>query len=175
MASNQSPEAAWVEIRSSNVNLALTLVAPLCAAAVLLVIELPDWIRAVLLLLLLLTTIADVYLVRHKSAHAIAAFYLFEQPVTSRLPADAAPPVTAAQPRLGIRLRYRHPGKRGGIAEAEGLVGPRSYVSTYFTSISYRLSDDPAWRRWFPRVVSLWADGIDREAFRQVRVRLKWR
>lgn len=180
MKSDRAISDRWVEIKPSNVNLALTLAAPLCAASAVLIVDMPDWVRAVLLVLLVMATVADVYLVRHLSAGAVSAFYVFEidEPdgqvgaldVPKLLEVAARPP---KQP-LGIRLRYRHPAKRGGIAEAEGVLGERAYVSTYFTSISYRLPSDPAWRRWFPRVVSLWADGVDREAFRQVRVQLKW-
>ena len=186
MKSDQAISDRWVEIKPSNVNLALTLAAPLCAASAALIVDMPDWVRAVLLALLVMATVADVYLVRHLSAGAVSAFYVFEidEPdgqvgalaVPKLLEVAAARQGAARPPKqpLGIRLRYRHPAKRGGIAEAEGVLGERAYVSTYFTSISYRLPGDPAWRRWFPRVVSLWADGVDREAFRQVRVQLKW-
>jgi len=186
MNPDQVMDKRWIEIKPSNVNLALTLLAPLFAAGAVVVIEMPDWVRAVLLTLLFVATIADVYLVRHLSAGAVSAFYLFEldtpdrpdsvRPVVSG--GESSPSQHGAQQgvarQLGIRLRYRYPAKRGGEVEAEGVVGSRAYVSTYFTSIPYRLLADPGWRRWFPRVVSVWADGIDREAFRRVRVQLKW-
>jgi len=186
MNPDQVMDERWIEVKPSNVNLALTLVATLFAAGVTLVVEMPDWVRAVLLTLLFVATIADVYLVRHLSAGAVSAFYLFE--LDTPLSPDSVRPVLsggessplghgvqqAAARQLGIRLRYRHPAKRGGGVEAEGVVESRAYVSTYFTSIPYRLSGGPGWRRWFPQVVSLWADGIDREAFRRVRVQLKW-
>lgn len=186
MNPDQVMDEGWIEIKPSNVNLVLTLAAPLLAVIAAFFVQMPDWVRAAFLALLFLFTIADVYLVRHLSAGAVSAFYLFEldAPGSSdgSLPVvsigEASAPHHRAQPesarRLGIRLRYRHPTKRGGAAEAEGVLGSRAYVSTYFTSIPYRLPTDPRWRRWFPRVVSIWADGIDRDAFRRVRVQLKW-
>jgi|GEM_PF-1908434 len=186
MNPDQVMDERWIEIKPSNVNLALTLAAPLLAVVAAFFVQMPDWVRAAFLALLFLSTIADVYLVRHLSAGAVSAFYLFELDVPGSphgpLPVvgagEAYPPQHRTQPetarRLGIRLRYRHPTKRGGAVEAEGVLGSRAYVSTYFTSIPYRLPSDPRWRRWFPRVFSLWADGIDREAFRRVRVQLKW-
>ncbi len=186
MTPEQLMDERWIEIKPSNVNLALTLAAPLFAAAAIFVVEMPDWLRALLLVLLFLATIADIYLVRHLSAGAVAAFYLFELDAPNS--PEGTPPVVgvgesfamqrgtqqAPVRQLRIRLRHRHPAKRGDVVEAEGVLGSRAYVSTYFTSIPYRLLGDPGWRRWFPRVVSLWADGIDREAFRRVRVQLKW-
>lgn len=179
MTPAESAAPNWIEIRPSNVNLALTLLVPLCAMAVLFLIELPDWLLAVLCTGLFLVTIADVYMVRQLSSGAVSAFRLFTPPesfATGDMGGSEGDKSPRTSPQaLGIRVRYRHPAKRGGVAEAEGVLGPRAYVSTYFTSFSYRLHGDPVWRRWFPRVISLWADGVDREAFRQVRVQLKWR
>jgi hypothetical protein len=180
MNSQEPDNAEWIDIRPSNVNLGLTLVAPVCALAILFLIDVPDWVRAVLAFLLLIVTVIDIYHVRMRAAHAVAAFRLIRR---TAAPTALAEPGADAQVHaltppadpLAIQLKYRYPARNGGVAETEGLVNPRCYVSTYFTSISYRLATDPSWRRWFPRVLSIWADGIDKDAFRRVRVVLKWR
>jgi hypothetical protein len=172
MTENQDPR--WVNLRPSNTNLALTLLSALLACAALWLIDIPDWVRATILLLALIVLLCDVYIVRFKSANAIAAFYLFERDIVLPQTADTDEP--SHQRVLCIRLRYANPSKRKSSApsEVEGVVTKSPYVSTYFTSIPYQLPDDPKWRRWMPRVLALWADGLDREQFRQVRVQLKW-
>ncbi len=177
MSQSATESTAWIELYPSNVNLGLTLTAALGALGVLFLIDLPDWVRAAISTALLFATIADVYFVRMRHARAVVAFRLIDADASGAPPARAEGVANdAGTPKvLGIGLRYR--GHRGGdtTAESQGVVLPRCYVSTYFTSIAYTLPDDPSWRRWFPRVLPLWADGIDAEQFRQVRVRLKWR
>lgn len=166
----------WIGLRPSATNLALTLAAPLGATAILFVLDLPDWMRAALLLALLVVASIDVYRVRQRHAGAIGAFQLISssEPVPiAGAAVDAGKSETRR--RLLIRVRHVHTSSDGVPREAEGIVLDRAYVSAYFTSIPYRLDDDPAWRRWFPRHVVIWADAIERESFRQVRVQLKWR
>jgi hypothetical protein len=144
--------------------------------ALLFIIDLPDWGRAVIATAVFLVTIVDVYFVRHRNARAISALCLErrEGGVVAAAPAEAEK-ADKPQRELVLRLRYRFPGRAGGAPEVDATVLPRCYVSTYFTSISYLMPSDPAWRRWFPRVLPIWADGIDAEDFRRVRVLLKWR
>ncbi|MFO0114080.1 MAG: hypothetical protein ACK53F_03705 [Betaproteobacteria bacterium] len=174
---------AWIELRPSNVNLVLTLMASLSALGLLFLIDVPEWMRAAIVIVLLGGAVADVYFVRMRHARAVVAFRLtqIDQQSSPRAIIDdnASADAASARQGLGIQLRYRDSWVTAPEseveAEAEGVVLPRCYVSTYFTSIAYSLPDDPGWRRWFPRVLPLWADGIDAESFRQVRVRLKWR
>ncbi len=179
MTENPAETDSWIELRPSNVNLALTLAASLAALGVLFLIDVPEWARAAVAAALFIATAADVYFVRMRHARAVVAFRLtrVEEPVSSERLAQAGAPngeMRLAR-ELRIRLRYRNAKATGAAAEAEGIVMPRCYVSTYFTSIAYALPGDPGWRKWFPRVLPLWADGIDAECFRQVRVSLKWR
>lgn len=180
MTSNESADIRWISLHPSNVNLALTVLAPVCAVALLFVVDLPDWGRAIIATAVLLVTVIDVYFVRQRNGRAISALSLERGKVDAG--GDVAPEAEMASGKIGesqqklvLRLRYRFPSRVGGAAEVEATVLPRCYVSTYFTSISYLMPGDPAWRRWFPRVLTIWADGIDAEDFRRVRVLLKWR
>lgn len=173
MTENQDPR--WVTLKPSNTNLALTLASGVLACGALWLIDIPDWGRAAILLVAFVVLSIDVYLVRLKSRDAIGAFYLFERDVlTTPTNADAAPEI---KKELCVRIRYHNLAKRKSAqdGEIEGIVHKSPYVSTYFSTIPYRLPNDPAWRRFMPRMISLWADSLDREQFRQVRVQLKWR
>jgi hypothetical protein len=175
LPSTTREDAEWIDLRPSNISLALTSVAALLAAGVVLWMELEDLTRLILLAALLIAAVVDLYFVRLKGKDAIAAFRLmvFEDARTKSLPVNAD--VESSKPPLRIQLRYRYPSRRGGVAEAEATVEPRCYVSVYFTSIVYHFSNDPAWRKWYPRVLPIWPDSIGRDAFRRLRVQLKWR
>ncbi len=182
MSDIQDPR--WILLKPSLTNLVMTLLSALLAAASLWLIDLDEWVRAGILLAALVVLAFDIYLIRFKSSDAIDAFYLFERDAVPTVPdsppAESLPTTGKRLNELALRVRYANPEKRKGAPganrfEAEGLVTKSPYVSTYFTTIPYRLPDDPAWRRWFPRVLALWADSLDREHFRQVRIRLKWR
>jgi hypothetical protein len=180
MNPSESADIRWISLRPSSVNLGLTLIAPLCAVGLLFVVDLPDWGRALIATAVFLVTMIDVYFVRQRNARAISAFALDRRHVEAKAGARqeaamAADEAGESQQKLVLRLRYRFPGRAGGAPEVEATVLPRCYVSTYFSSISYLMPGDPAWRRWFPRVLPIWADGIDADDFRHVRVLLKWR
>ena len=177
----------WVVLKPSLTNLILTLAAGLAAMASLWLIDLPAAWRGAILLLALVVLAMDVYLIRCQSRDAVAAFYLYERDVA--LPAATGNPLpaqTETARELLMRIRYANPARRrkgknskdgndSNDSEALGVVLKSPYVSTYFTTIPYRLPHDAPWRRWFPRVLAIWADSVDAEQFRQVRVRLKWR
>ncbi len=183
MSDIQDPR--WILLKPSLTNLILTLGAALLACASLWLIDIDEWVRAVILLAALILLVFDIYLIRFKSSDAIDAFYLFEREAAPILPkptpaADHLPAAAEKSVELVLRIHFANPGKRTRMldiyrSEAEVVVTRSPYVSTYFTSIPYRFPNDPAWRRWFPRVLALWADSLDRERFRQVRIRLKWR
>jgi hypothetical protein len=180
MNSSESTENRWISLRPSNVNLGLTLIAPVCPVALVFAVDLPEWGRALIVTAVFFVTVIDLYFVRHRNARSISAFLLERRKVdtvgdTATLDAKATGNMEDSPQKLILRLRYRFPDRAGGLAEVEAVVLPRCYVSTYFTSISYLMPGDPAWRRWFPRVLPIWADGIDAEDFRRVRVLLKWR
>jgi hypothetical protein len=172
MTENQDPR--WIALNPSNTNLVLTLGSGVIACAALWLIDIPEWVRAGILLLAFVVLSMDVYLVRLKSRDAVGAFYLFERDVVVMADGDVA---QSPQKELCVRIRYRNTAKLKSPAEAEveGVVHKTPYVSTYFSTIPYRLPSDPAWRRYMPRTISLWADSLDHEQFRQVRVQLKWR
>lgn len=172
MASD-SVETDWVSLRPSKTSLFLTLALPLAAALVLFLLDLSQAVRLGLLCVLLLVTVVDVYQVLQKHRGAVIAFRV------RRIVADTAPAVVAgaAQLRRGadllIDLRQRPAaGQTIGI-ETTAQVLPQTYVSVYFTSVAYRRDADPAWRRYLPRILAVWPDAVDAEAYRQVRVLLR--
>jgi hypothetical protein len=169
---NDINDPRWISIKPSTTNLILTLTSALLACGVLWLIDIEDWMRAIILLLALVVLAIDVYIVRFKSSDAIQAFYLFERDVVAASDPDAP---STLEKQLWVRIRFLNAAKRKSAAEIEALVHRAPYVSTYFSTIPYTLPNDPKWRRWLPRVISLWGDSLEREAFRQVRVQLKWR
>lgn len=163
----------WVLHKPSMANLIVTLCAGLAAMGALWLIDLPAAWRGAVLLLALAVLALDVYVIRLKSRGAVAAFYLYERDVV--LPVAADNPLlekTETVRELMIRIRYV---QQGNTDSDEGVVLKSPFVSTFLTTIPYRLPHDAPWRRWFPRVLAIWADSVDAEQFRQVRVRLKWR
>ncbi len=182
MPDHQDPR--WISLQPSLINLILTLLTGVLAGASLWLIDIPEWVRAAILLWALIVLVIDVYWVRHQSAGAVGGFYLIEREkvvpsLDQTTPSEKLPTPNKTR-ELVVRLRYANPEKRkkadGTIeSEADGMVLSSPYVSTYFTTIPYRLPGDPPWRRWFPRVLALWADSLDRERFRETRVKLKWR
>jgi len=176
---NDINDPRWIQLRPSTTNLILTLASALLACSVLWLIDIEDWMRAIILLLAMFVLAIDVYVVRFKSSDAVAAFYLVEREVITAVNPDA-PLLASSLPskQLWVRIRFLNVAKRGAgksAAEIEASVHRAPYVSTYFSTIPYTLPNDPKWRRWLPRMISLWGDSLDREAFRQVRVQLKWR
>jgi len=95
---------------------------------------------------------------------AIVAFYL------QRLDLDplTGEPRGLAGTQLGLRLKLRD----GRTIEDATIVGG-AFVLPIMTTVPYRLPGDRWWRR--SRILTIWADSIDREMFRQVRVQLRWR
>lgn len=170
MDDTQDPR--WISLKPSTTNLMLTLASAVLACGALWLIDIEAWLRAVILLLALAVLAIDVYVVRFKSRDAVAAFYLFERDIVKTIDASTPPTVTK---ELWVRIRFLNASKRNFAAEIEAHVHKAPYVSTYFSTIPYALPGDAKWRRFLPRVISLWGDSLDREAFRQVRVQLKWR
>ena len=172
---NTLADPRWVTIRPSNTNLILTSLLAMLAIGALWLVPLSLWLRIVLCCIALLILVVEVIQIRMLSRFAIGAFYL--QLRDSPIVSDDSAAANSKRPSLGIRVRYANPQLRGLKAadEADGAVCGSPYVSTYFSTITYILDSDPAWRRYMPRLLALWADGVEREQFRQVRVLLKWR
>ncbi len=122
----------------------------------------PVW-KAALAALILAVLVWDTRKLMRKGDDAVRGLYLL----------DLDPPGQGAQgvqqaPRTGIRLLM---GSAGAVQE--GIVASGAFVTPFFTAIPYRLEGDPIWRP--ARILSLWPDSLEREAFRVLRVRLKWR
>ena len=69
---------------------------------------------------------------------------------------------------LRISLRF-------AVDDRIGTVQVGAFVASWLTTIPYVLDGDPSWRRLMPRVLAITPDAIDGEAFRRLRVELRWR
>ncbi len=167
---NKSADPRWITLRVSRINLGLNLVGTLLAFPVMYYLnELPGWLRLALVSALALSLAWDVRLILLKAGDSVGAFRVFD------LDAPPNSVATADTPHLGIRIRYANPAKNKAAPERDGVVLRKAFVSPWFTALRYRLPDDPAWRRWWPKVIALWADSLDADEFRKIRVALKWK
>ncbi len=162
----------WIPIRVSRINLALTLGGAAVAFPLLFVVPIAPAVRAALCLAFALAMAFDLFLALLRVPQSATAFYLFD--VERDSPSQMPKPGDDG-PALGIRVRYR--GRAGQMVapEHDGTVPAGSFVTPWFTALRYRLPQDPAWRRLWPRVIPLWPDSIGAEDFRRTRVALKWK
>jgi hypothetical protein len=172
----QIVETDWIAIRPSNTSLFLTLALPLAAALVLFALDISQMIRLALLCVLLLVTVIDVYQVLQKHRRAVVAFRIQRTVGPAEVqeaPKSAARHAAKNAASLQVVLRYRQQAGQAAPLETTGEVLSQTYVSVYFTSVSYRFAPDPSWRRFAPRILAIWPDAIDAESYRQVRVLLR--
>ncbi len=170
-------ETEWISLRPSKTSLVLTLVLPVVAALVLFLLELSEVVRLGLLCVLLVVTVVDVYRVLQKHHGAVTSFRV-RRVIAEPTPVDGASgigPEAEKQPRAALQVSLRQRPSSGQLSATEitAEVLAQTYVSVYFTSIAYRRASDPAWRRYFPRILAIWPDAVDAELYRQVRVLLR--
>ncbi|MEP7154970.1 MAG: hypothetical protein ABI905_04310 [Betaproteobacteria bacterium] len=166
----------WILLRVSRINLAITLLGALLAFPLMWWLSMvPAWIRFALLMVFAASMAWDLWLILLKGRHSVGAFYLFDLDRAGPRTAEGARAAGSDAPKLGIQIRFANAAKHLLSAEREGVVLPKAFVSPYFTALRYRLPDDPAWRRYWPRVIPLWTDSLDADEFRRLRVMLKWK
>ncbi len=159
-----SDDARWIAIRISRLGVALTTLLAITALVMLLVVGFADntWLPRPLTWALLAACVCGIAFELARTLRppptAIVALYLLEL--------DADDPTHS--PVLGIRVRC------ADASEVQGTVMANAFVTPWFASIPYRERTDPRWRAWWPRVVPLWRDALDADAFREIRVRLRW-
>jgi hypothetical protein len=176
----KSSDPRWITLRVSRINLGISLLGALLAFPVMLLVSgMPPWIRIALLAGFTLSMAWDLRLILLKGRHSVGAFHLLDlDPAVSSSPSGAKPgkrDTGKDLPRLGIRLRLANAAKHRVAAELDGVVLAGSFVSPWFTALRYRLPDDAAWRRGWPRVIPLWPDSLEAGEFRKIRVALKWK
>ena len=176
---NSSMDTRWIALRVSHIDLCITLVFASISIPLLLFIGgVPAWLRFGLLAVLVLSLISDVWLTLQKGRHSVAAFYLFdldsETPPAAKDSSEVQSTPAPHAPRLGIRVKFAN-GARHLHAERDGVVMRATFVSPWFTALRYQLAGDVAWRRGWPRMIALWPDNLNADAFRKVRVALKWK
>jgi hypothetical protein len=169
---NDIQDPRWIEVKASRINLAVTVIGLLLVMVAVCAIDLraylPVWLLGLLFLAMLAALLWDLRLILLKGPESVVAFYLFERDL-----ADEHGAAANAAPALGIRIRLAGESP-AGISVFEGVVLKGGFVTPWFSTIPFRLPGDAAWRRGWPRLIPLWADSLDRDRFRDVRVRLKW-
>ncbi len=170
MDQNQDPR--WLQLRPSRIHLVLTVAGGLAAGIILALLPWPWWVQLALVAATILLALREMRRARLLGADAVTAFYLLDVERSSDAAGGAA---DAGKVALGIRLRHGAAPERKTAAEVEGMVQSGAYVTPWFSSLPYRLPDDPWWRQRWPRIISLWPDSLDADAFRRVRVQLKWK
>ncbi len=189
VADKKTSDPRWITLQVSRINLGISLVGTLLAFPVMLLVSgLPPSVRIALLAGFVFAMAWDLRLILLKDRYSVGAFYLFDldpppAPFASAASGASgtsgtkgpAPGTGADASRLGIRLRFANAAKHPLGAECDATVLPRAFVSPWFTALRYRLPGDPAWRRWWPRVIPLWPDSLDSAEFRKTRVALKWK
>lgn len=169
VAADTSHDPRWIAIRVSRVNLAVTLAGAAAAFPALFLVPIAPGARAALLVAFLLAMTVDLVLLLLRLPASVIAFHLVD--LDRLVPAGGSEP----GPAQGIRIRQR--GRWGAPTgpEREGVVLAGSFVTPWFTALRYRLPQDAAWRRAWPRVIPLWPDSIAPDDFRRTRVALKWK
>jgi hypothetical protein len=162
---HSSPDARWVTLVPSSFQFGLTMAIAALAITLLALVAMaenkwmPPAVTGLLCAGLALGATWELVQQRRSPPQRVIALYLLD--------IDAA--VRGEPPVPGVRLRF------ADEREAEGVVMTPAFVMPWFTTIRYRLPDDAPWRRWWPRVLPLWRDALDRDAFRAIRVKLKWK
>jgi hypothetical protein len=167
---NKSDDPRWITLRISRINLGLNLVGALLAFPVMYLLdEVPGGLRLTLAVGLALSLAWDLRLILLKARDSVGAFRVYDLDP----PKDSV--ANADSPKLGIRVRFANAKSNAAAPERDGVVLRKAFVSPWFTALRYRLPDDPAWRRWWPKVIALWPDSLDADEFRKIRVALKWK
>jgi hypothetical protein len=175
---NNSLDPRWIALRVSKINLGLIVLGALLAFPVMWWVDgLPPWVRISLLLAFAISMAWDLRHILLKARDSVEAFYLFDLDRIAPRTAEGSQiaKTDTASNKLGIRVRFAKAAKQAAAVEHEGTVLPKAFVSPWFSALRYRLPGDPAWRRYWPRVIPLWPDGLDAAEFRKVRVMLKWK
>ncbi len=163
-------DSRWIAVRVSRINLGITVGGVLAACGILWLVPLPMLVRMGLAVAFLLAVIWDLRLILLKGRQSVGAFYLYDLDLP-RESDDAA--AKSKVPKLGIRLRYVR--QAPDQAADEGIILSGAFVSPWFTTVRYALPHDARWRKWWPHIIPLWPDSMAPDAFRQLRVALRWK
>ena len=171
----QEPESAasdprWIVLRVSRINLLISGVGVLLAFGMLALVPLPTWLRVGLAIVFFAAFLWDLRLNLLKSMQSVNAFYLFDLDA----PSDRSS-VSPPSAKLGICVRFARASGLRAPREAQGVILNGAFVSPWFTAVRYAFPQDPRWRKWWPHIIPLWPDSVGTDAFRRVRVALKWK
>lgn len=167
MAENKNTAAAfgdprWISIRASKIGIALTLVAGLIAAVVIIKLTVLWWVALSLIIVLAALLALEFSRLALLRPDSIVAFYLVTLDPDNT---DKA----ARKNNLGIRLHHRD-GR-----SSEGRIRDGAFVMPWFMNILY--DDEKQTRRYrkrWPRVLPLWCDALTPDDARRTRVKLRW-
>lgn len=169
-AENDANDPRWIVLRASRINLLINASGVLVALGMLALVPMSAYLRIVLASVFMGAFLWDLRLIVFKSPASVSAFYLFD--LDARVDCDNPQPNPA---KLGIRVRYAQASGLRANREAEGIVLNGAFVSPWFTAVRYALPQDRPWRKWWPHIIPLWPDSLASDAFRKVRVALKWK
>lgn len=176
MANQPIQDPRWIVVRPSRLALIINACVGTCAIAVVLYLASYGafsigWSLLTIAMLIALV-VRQMRRICLRNSSAITAFYLL---AIDDKPSLASEPVSAIKAeKLGMRLSYE---KQHVVREvaATAHVQATAFVTPWFAAIPYVLERDGWWRKRWPRVLPLWRDSMDAEAFRRLRVQLKWR
>jgi hypothetical protein len=160
----QAPQIAdprEIRLRPSRRSMALTLFASFAALGVIAFAPLPLWLRVAFIILWAVASMIEFRAQRLLAANAVLAFRVFDRDSQA---------VAKGEAPLGLEVRMN-----AQASIRRGVVLTGCFVAPWFTALRYRLEGDAPWRRYWPRVIPLWPDSLDTEAFRELRVLLKWK
>lgn len=148
----------WISLRASALHRGTILAGAVLAALVAGSVGLHPAVLAVLLLALAGLAVREWRLAGWHHPAAPRAIHL------ARREHDAGAPE-----RLALKVRLAD----GNVVDALVLEG--CFVTPALTVVRYRMPHEARWlRRMWPRLLTIWPDGIDSEDFRRLRVLLKW-
>lgn len=178
MPNQQIQDPRWIQLKPSRFALMVNGLGSVLAVAIVLFLLPNDafavWLKAVLLIALggaIWLHLRDALLL---SSSATTAFYLLELDAKPSLDADPLDGKDTKVETQGMRLSYAKPSGAHEIG-ATARIQTGAFVTPWFTAIPYLLENDPGWRKFWPHVLPIWRDSLDADAFRRVRVQLKWR
>lgn len=165
----------WIQLAPSRLQIALTLLGALMAIALLVLVAWPaafaaSW-RWLLVGLVSAGTLWELRQIFLQSAASIHAFYLLEIESETDIGEDYGNQAHDHGPKLGIRLQC---GRKHNMQFQQADVLKGAFVMPWFTAVPYRLPGDGFIRQIWPRILPLWRDSLDADAFRAVRMRLRW-
>ena len=182
---HSSKDPRWIQLKPSRLQLAFMLAGASVAVAVLVLTpEVSTRLRGLVVAAICLQIVWEIWRQFGGDAQMVTAFYFItldpqldrsgERDRRSNPNDDESGNQTKtkknvkAPAKLGIRLQLKN------TTIQQGEVKEGAFVMPWFANVPYQLPNDGWLRKIWPRTLSLWPDRLEVEAFRTVRVKLRW-